>query len=74
MKKYSPTQSKAQIDDDQYEVDKILDKRGKGKQVEYLVRWKGYTNRYNSWIKGANMNAPNLLKKFHTQNTQKEKS
>ena len=74
MKKYYPTTSKAQTTEDEYEVDEILDKRGKGKQIKYLVRWKGYTNRYNSWIKGANMEAPDLLKKFQAQNIRKEKS
>lgn len=28
--------------DDDYEVENILDKRGKGKKVEYLVKWKNF--------------------------------
>eukprot|EP00092_Neocalanus_flemingeri_P026527 GFUD01028750.1.p1 GENE.GFUD01028750.1~~GFUD01028750.1.p1 ORF type:complete len:1371 (+),score=452.05 GFUD01028750.1:48-4160(+) len=28
--------------DDDYEVEKILDKRGKGRKVEYLVKWKTF--------------------------------
>ena len=73
MKKYYPTKSKDKGDDDEFEVDEILEKRGKGNEVEYLVRWKGFTNRYNSWIKKANMNAPDLLRKFRAQNKRKEK-
>jgi len=28
--------------DDDYEVEKLLDKRGKGRNTEYLVKWKGF--------------------------------
>merc|ERR1719320_782463 len=30
------------IPDDDYEVENILDKRGKGKKLEYLVKWKNF--------------------------------
>jgi len=31
-----------ELTDDDYEVERILDKRGKGKKVEYLVKWKNF--------------------------------
>ena len=36
--------------DDVYEIEKILQKRGNGKNVQYLVKWLGHTNKFNSWI------------------------
>ena len=35
---------------DTYEIEKILKKRGKGKNVKYLVKWLGYRNKFNSWV------------------------
>ena len=36
--------------DDVYEVEKILKKRGRGNNVQYLVKSLGYTNKFNSWV------------------------
>jgi hypothetical protein len=36
--------------DDVYEVEKILKKRGRGSNVQYLVKWLGYPNKFNSWV------------------------
>ena len=32
-----------------YEVEKILDKRSRGSIVEYLVKWLGFDNDWNTW-------------------------
>ena len=42
--------------DNVYEIEKILKKRGRGKNVQYLVRWAGYPSTYNSWVKGSEIN------------------
>ena len=34
--------------DDVYEVEKILKKRGRGRNVQYLVKWLGYPNKFNT--------------------------
>ena len=36
--------------DDVYEVEKILKKRGRGNNVQHLVKWLGYPNKFNSWV------------------------
>ena len=36
--------------DDVFDIEKILKKRGKGKNVQYLVKWLGYPNKFNSWV------------------------
>ena len=33
-----------------YQVEKILDvRRGKGKDVQYLIKWKGWASKHNTW-------------------------
>jgi hypothetical protein len=33
-----------------YEIDKILETRGRGRSTRYLVKWVGYGDEFNSWI------------------------
>lgn len=34
-----------------YRIEKIVRKRGRGKQREYLVKWSGWPEKFNSWVK-----------------------
>jgi len=36
--------------DSLFKIEKIIRERGKGKKKEYLVKWLGYPDHYNSWI------------------------
>ena len=67
LKKYFPPENQGENDEEEYEIEDILDVRGEDSDKEYLVKWKGFTKRYNSWVKKTNVNAPNLLKKFKNQ-------
>ena len=42
--------------DDVYEVEKILKKHGRGRNVQYLVKWLGYPNKFNSWVPASEIN------------------
>ena len=42
--------------DDVYEVENILKKRGRGRNVQYLVKWLGYPNKFNSWVSASEIN------------------
>lgn len=37
-------------DQDFYSVDEILKTRGRGDKKEYLVHWRGYNSKYDSWV------------------------
>ena len=44
-------QKVSKSDDEHFDIDRILKtrKRGDGR-VEYLVSWKGYPSKFNSWV------------------------
>ena len=50
-------------EEDRFEVEAILDKRiikkegrlGRGKEVQYLIKWKGYPDSENTWEKQSNL-------------------
>ncbi|XP_078664112.1 uncharacterized protein LOC144907181 [Branchiostoma floridae x Branchiostoma belcheri] len=42
-------------DDEVYQVEKILDTRRRGKKTEHFVKWKGYPNKFNSWVREEDM-------------------
>ena len=47
---------------DEYEVESILDHRRHKNQLQYNVKWVGYTE--TSWISEANTYCPDLLKNY----------
>lgn len=50
--------------DADYEVELLLDdKMVKGQQY-FLVKWKGYAKKYNSWEKRSALNCPRLLSQY----------
>ncbi len=55
---------------EQYEVKAIRSHRrqGRGKQLQYLVKWLGYPESDNTWEPAGNLQAPVLLKEYHRRN------
>ena len=53
---YDKEVQKVVKNDDVYEVEKILKKRRRGSKVEYLVKWLGYPNKFNSWVNASEIN------------------
>ena len=43
------------LNKDFFEVNEVLKSRGKGRKKEYLVSWKGYPEKFNSWIKASDL-------------------
>ena len=40
---------------EEYEVERVLAKRGAGKRIEYLIEWKGYPLWESTWVRKSNM-------------------
>jgi len=60
------------LDERTYEVEKILNSRSnKNRSIEYLVKWKKYSNDYNSWVASEDLDAEELIKDFHTSHPNK---
>jgi hypothetical protein len=58
--------------EEEYEVESILKSRryGRGRKVQYLVKWKGYTDSDNEWVNWDDMHADEALKEFRRQQPQ----
>lgn len=48
-----------------FEIDCILDHRGKGKNLQYLVKWKGYSDSSNKWVYRKDIHADDILREYH---------
>jgi hypothetical protein len=49
----------------EWEVEQILGARKRRQQLQYLVRWKGFSKAHNSWEPLSNINADQLIQKFY---------
>lgn len=50
---------------DEYEVDAILDYKIRYNKPNYLVKWKGWSNDYNQWLRESDLGgAHELLREF----------
>lgn len=50
--------------EEEYEVQKILNKRTVNGQVQYYLKWKHYSALHNSWEREGHLNCPDLVSKF----------
>ena len=52
-------------EEEQYEVERIMNHRTRGRQTQYLIRWKGYTPMDDSWESERDLeDAPDILKRY----------
>lgn len=49
---------------DSYELDKIIRHRGRGNNVQYLVKWKGYSHQHNMWLKPSDFDDTKIISKY----------
>jgi hypothetical protein len=63
-----------EVVENEYVVEKILDKRGSGKKTEYFIKWRGYDDpAENTWEPVANCDCPELIAEFEAAHKKKEK-
>jgi len=55
------------IDEGHYEVEAILKKRLARGKLEYLLKWKNWDSKYNSWEPADSLSCPDLLHEFEEQ-------
>ena len=52
--------------EEEYEVERIVDSRYKGRRLEYLVHWKGWSDSDRTWEPVSNLgNAADAVRDFH---------
>jgi hypothetical protein len=52
---------------EEYEVEAVLNHRyhGRGRRLQYLIKWKGYSSADNTWEPAAQIFAPDLIRRYH---------
>eukprot|EP00735_Rhodelphis_limneticus_P014954 TRINITY_DN9072_c0_g1::TRINITY_DN9072_c0_g1_i1::g.18220::m.18220 TRINITY_DN9072_c0_g1::TRINITY_DN9072_c0_g1_i1::g.18220 ORF type:complete len:168 (-),score=27.71,sp/P05205/HP1_DROME/32.29/8e-08,Chromo/PF00385.19/4.7e-09,Tudor-knot/PF11717.3/0.016,Tudor-knot/PF11717.3/9e+02 TRINITY_DN9072_c0_g1_i1:94-597(-) len=60
-------------DDGEYEVERIQADRVRAGEKEYFIKWKGWGEEYNQWIFATDMNARDLVEKYHAEKSADKK-
>jgi Chromo (CHRromatin Organisation MOdifier) domain len=55
--------------EEEYEVEQVFDSQcsGRNKQLQYLLKWKGYSEAHNSWEPANQVYATELIKEYYKQ-------
>lgn len=67
-----PSESESS-EEEEYVVEKIVDRRERKGKVEYLLKWKGYDSSANTWEPRENLECPELIKAFEDTRVENKK-
>jgi hypothetical protein len=58
------TLDESSIEEEYYEVEGIRDHRGEEGHREYLIKWKGYSEKENTWQKASDFTDPTIIQRY----------
>lgn len=58
--------------EEEFTVEKILDKRVRASKVEYLIKWEGYPDTENTWEPQENLDCPDIISAYEEKSAKKK--